>query len=93
MDKPQGTWRHEDKYLVSELELKLLYARLRGLMRPDEHTTHKGFYHISSLYFDDWENSMLWQNVNGVNHRVKYRIRLYENGLLFLEEKSKKLCS
>lgn len=89
MKKVQGLWRHEDKYLVHELELEMLHARLRGLLRSDEHTPDKGFYHISSLYFDDWKNSMLWQNIDGLNHRTKYRVRRYEDGSLFLEEKSK----
>lgn len=89
MKKAQGVWRHEDKYFVHDLEIDLLHARLHGLLQPDKHTPAKGFYHISSLYFDDWENNILWQNINGVNDRTKYRIRRYEDGSLYLEEKCK----
>ena len=89
MKQTQDIWRHEDKYLMHEVELRALQARLRGLLQPDEHTPEKGFYHISSLYFDDWENTMLRQNMEGLNQRIKFRIRRYEDGSLFLEEKSR----
>ena len=83
-------WRHEDKYGVREVDLAILNGRLRGLLFADTHTLSKGYYHISSLYFDDWQNGELNRNIDGVDERTKYRIRRYENGSLFLEEKQKR---
>ena len=88
MKQTQDIWRHEDKYLMHEVELRALQARLRGLLQPDEHTPEKGFYHISSLYFDDWENTMLRQNMEGLNQRIKFRIRRYEDGSLFSKRRA-----
>lgn len=40
----------------------------------------RGYYHIRSIYFDDYHNSSFYSNEAGVDPRVKYRIRIYNAG-------------
>lgn len=84
-------YRVEKKYLVSDLDLTLLYNRLDGLMEKDIHQ-QGDCYQIRSLYFDDFRDSCLEENDAGVDYRRKYRIRTYDpsSGLLRLEIKEKK---
>lgn len=84
-------YRHEYKYLLDARQAAVLKARIRCLMPPDAHVDEEGGYRIQSLYFDDHEDSCLWENQQGYDHRSKFRIRYYNNdtGRLMLEKKSK----
>ena len=69
-------YRHELKFLVSEITLEKLKYRLSAIMEMDEH--HKDdFYTIRSLYFDDYYDSLYNENLAGTDNRYKYRIRYY----------------
>ncbi len=48
-------------------------------------------YHIRSLYFDDIFNTAMWEKMDGVHTRKKWRIRLYNysDKKISLEKKSK----
>ena len=46
-------YRHEEKYICSEADLRCLEIRLRALMTPDVHAGPGGSYLIRSVYFDD----------------------------------------
>ncbi len=70
-------FRHELKYLINEGDAALIRQRLQMVMEPDRHA-RKGSYHIRSLYFDDYWNTAYNDKINGVDHRQKYRIRLYD---------------
>ena len=70
-------FRHEFKYLISRSELAHLRMRMGALMRPDPHVDGNGFYHISSLYFDDLDNTCYFENESGTDPREKFRIRIY----------------
>lgn len=83
-------YRHELKFLVSDRELEILRYRLKALMEQDRH--QKGdSYRIRSLYFDDFWDSYLQENEDGVDQRKKYRIRIYDgkDTTIKLEKKSK----
>ncbi len=84
-------YRNELKYIISDIEEAILTNRLSSLMKKDSHTNGEGFYTIKSLYFDNYDNEMLYDNENGVDPRGKYRIRCYNNDFnhLFLECKHK----
>lgn len=84
-------YRVEKKYLVSDMDLALLAARLDGVMEKDIHQ-QGDCYQIRSLYFDDLRDSCLEENDAGVDYRKKYRIRTYDpaTGFLRLEIKEKK---
>ncbi len=82
--------RHELKYYVNAAEIEALRMRLFPVMQLDKHC-QKGPYAIRSLYFDDAYDSAYYDKEQGVMHRDKYRIRIYNNSdeVIFLERKRK----
>ena len=82
--------RVEDKYWCSERDMLLLEARVKTVMRPDILAGGKP-YQITSLYFDDLNDSCRQASEDGVPERKKYRIRIYNNSpeLIKLEVKYK----
>lgn len=84
-------YRHEYKYHISDTELALIKSQLSPIVQKDRNVGEKGFYNISSLYFDDIYNSCLFDNENGYDPREKYRIRIYNHNVerISLERKRK----
>jgi len=82
--------RHELKYYVNAAEIAALRMRLFPVMELDSHCKN-GPYAIRSLYFDDAYDSAYYDKMDGVMHRDKYRIRIYNNSdeVIFLERKRK----
>lgn len=74
-------FRHEMKYPVSFLEEAVIEERIRLLMKKDVHSGSDGTYLISSLYFDDFEDTCYFENENGTDPREKIRIRVYNHDL------------
>lgn len=84
-------YRHELKFLVPEITLEKLKYRLEPFMDLDEHHPDE-MYRIRSLYFDDYFDTCLNENLAGTDNRYKYRIRFYEDNLDFIKlEKKYKL--
>ncbi len=87
-------YRVENKYLVTDVELKLLEARLKSIMPMDVHTNGNA-YQIRSLYFDDLADRCMDENDAGIDIREKYRIRIYQPhadfGRLEIKEKNHQL--
>ena len=83
-------YRHELKFLVTDAQLETVRYRLKPLMRPDIHQKEGG-YTIRSLYFDDFYDSCMRENEDGIDNRRKYRIRIYEgdDSVIRLEKKIK----
>ena len=83
-------YRHELKFLVSDLTLEKLKYRLSSVMEIDEHQ-YGDSYSIRSLYFDDLFDKCLNENLAGTDNRYKYRIRLYRGNsdYINLEKKYK----
>ena len=84
--------RHEVKYFISYGEYLVLRDKLMAAMPMDEHSVKQSRgYHISSLYFDDINNSAMWEKMDGVQDRQKYRIRIYnlKDSPIHLENKMK----
>lgn len=71
------SYRHELKYYISLPEYELLSRALSLTMKRDRFAQKTGGYFIRSLYFDDYEDRGLWQKLDGVDDRDKYRIRAY----------------
>lgn len=78
-NKDKIKYRHEFKYIISSAELPLLKNRINNLLTPDIHSGQAGIYNIRSLYFDDYYNSRLKENINGTDPREKFRIRIYNH--------------
>lgn len=71
-------FRHEWKHEISKGDLLILRSRLGTVLTPDRHAVD-GKYRIRSLYFDSIRDKALWEKINGVNRREKFRIRCYDN--------------
>lgn len=84
--------RHEQKYYISQGDAYYLSTLLKRTMQPDRNADANGEYHIRSLYFDDCFNSAISDKIDGVMHRHKYRIRIYNysDKKIRLERKSKR---
>ncbi len=85
------SYRHELKYLISHADLALVRARIRPLLKKDEHVTERGVYTVRSLYFDDYGNTAYNDKLQGGIERQKFRIRIYNgsDGVIRLEHKTK----
>lgn len=84
-------FRHEDKFIIDNMQAEILKARARAIMRPDSHTGADGRYSIKSLYFDNINNDCYFDSENGNDPRAKFRIRIYNNDttMIRLEKKIK----
>lgn len=87
-------YRHEYKFIVTQAALSVLGTRLDAIIPRDIHADNgnDGQYRIISLYFDDINMSCYYDNENGYDLRVKWRIRIYDHSdeVIFLEKKSKR---
>ncbi len=79
MNAEKDKYRHEFKYPISSTELAVLEYRVKGLLSKDSHVGPTGKYIISSLYFDDYDDSFFYENENGTDPREKFRIRIYNH--------------
>lgn len=83
--------RFERKYYVENLAGSLIVKRF--LLTDTMLKFHKAFpdRHISSIYFDDIRNASFYENIDGLFHKVKLRIRWYDQdpSQCFLEIKTK----
>lgn len=70
-------YRHEWKFLCGEGELQMLEDRIRHICPLDSHVGEDGRYTIRSLYFDTYDDRCFYENEAGIDHRKKYRIRIY----------------
>jgi hypothetical protein len=75
----ENRYRHEFKYVCSLGQLKVIQARMTGLVPLDAHAGPEGIYNIRSLYFDDYYDSYLKDNESGTDPREKFRIRIYNH--------------
>ena len=83
-------FRHELKHEISVSDMYALRSRLSAVLQIDSHALD-GRYQIRSLYFDDMLDSALYEKLNGVNMREKFRLRYYngDTSFIVLEKKSK----
>ena len=73
--------RHEHKIVLTRAQYFVLSARMRALMTPDPHMPSADGYLISSLYFDDMQESAYYEKISGSADRKKYRMRIYNGDL------------
>ncbi len=73
--------RVEDKYDIDAHRMDILEHRCKALLTPDEFMGEKGYYTVSSIYFDDLSDSSYHDTVNGFPTRRKYRVRIYNRDL------------
>ena len=69
--------RHELKYFINERQYFVLSGILDAVLSRDPNGDEFNEYHIRSLYFDTEFNTALFDKLDGVQNRDKYRIRIY----------------
>ncbi len=69
--------RHELKFFISEMQYHLLSNALDHVLHRDPNGDENNEYHIRSLYFDTVFDTALFDKLDGVQNRDKYRIRIY----------------
>ena len=77
-------YRHEVKHLITQADAISIRHNLSAVAKTDPHVQADGSYTIRSLYFDDIRNTALWEKLDGVNERRKFRIRYYNDDLSFI---------
>lgn len=84
-------YRQEWKIEIDPGDLWELRQRLGQICRSDPHGKN-GAYQVRSLYFDTPEDAALWEKLDGVNRREKFRLRYYDEDLSYLQlEKKEKI--
>ena len=83
--------RHELKFFINEMQYFVLSGVLDQVLQRDPNGDEYNEYHIRSLYFDTVFNDALFDKMDGVQHRDKYRIRIYNfsDKIIKLECKTK----
>lgn len=90
MKEPRG--RHELKHYINYADVLQLRARLPFVAGLDSFAQRNKGYRVKSLYFDNYQDKVLREKIDGINGREKFRIRLYNDdpSMIKLEKKSKK---
>jgi SPX domain protein involved in polyphosphate accumulation len=83
--------RHELKFYIHPHDYLALRQRVSPLLALDGNSNDAEGYGIRSLYFDGPNNHALYDKLNGIFSREKYRIRVYNGSdkVIKLERKSK----
>ncbi|MBR2547341.1 MAG: polyphosphate polymerase domain-containing protein [Eubacterium sp.] len=82
--------RKELKYIIRTDDTALLEQRIGKIMDPDSNN-RSGSYTVRSLYFDSFGDTDYNEKLDGLTHRKKIRIRIYNgsDALIKLELKIK----
>ncbi len=82
--------RHEEKYILTYAQYAVLRQRAIQTLQPDPHG-EGGTYTITSLYFDDPQDTGLYEKLDGLALHSKFRVRTYgsSDGFIKLERKDK----
>jgi len=77
-------YRHEVKHIINRSDAIAIRNNMTAVASSDSHVQDDGTYLIRSLYFDDLNDTALWEKLDGVNERRKFRIRYYNGELSFI---------
>jgi hypothetical protein len=85
-------YRNELKFLINAHQKNLIAAKLSKISQRDSFSDPDGGYLVSSLYFDDYDQSAFFDKLNGVKDRKKFRVRVYnyQSDVIKLERKIKR---
>jgi len=85
-------YRNELKYLINSHQKITMAKKLSNICQRDAFSDADGGYHISSLYFDDYNQNALVDKLIGIRDRKKFRIRVYNSrsDVIKLERKIKR---
>lgn len=83
-------YRHEYKYICQKQQQVLIENKIQGIMEHDNHAGQAKQYAIRSLYFDDYYDSCLHDNISGNDPREKFRVRIYNHNKAYIRLELKK---
>lgn len=85
-------YRNELKFLINAHQKRIMASKLSEICQRDSFSDADGGYLISSLYFDDYNQSGIVDKFSGISDRKKFRIRVYNNqpNIIKLERKIKR---
>ncbi len=84
-------FRHELKHIINYSDYLTVKNAVSRVAKPDQYSQKDGGYSIRSIYFDNFADKALFEKLNGLSVRHKYRIRFYNfnSDFIRLEKKSK----
>lgn len=71
-------YRHELKFMLSQIEYVNLKCLLAAAMNLDENAQSREEYYIRSLYFDTMTDADYASKIMGISERRKIRLRIYD---------------
>jgi hypothetical protein len=85
-------YRNELKYFINAHQKMVMANKLSKICQRDSFSDPDGGYLISSLYFDDYNQSAIFDKLSGIKDRKKYRVRVYnyQSNIIKLERKIKR---
>ena len=85
-------YRNELKFFVNAHQKNMMVNKLRKICQRDSFSDAEGGYLISSLYFDDYNQSAFFDKLSGISDRKKFRVRVYncQSNVIKLERKIKR---
>ncbi len=85
-------FRNELKFLINAHQKNLMAIKLGGICQQDSFSDADGGYLVSSLYYDDCQQSAYFDKLNGIRDRKKFRVRVYnhQSNVIKLERKIKR---
>ena len=85
-------YRNELKFIINAHQKNVMANKLSNICQRDSFSDADGGYLISSLYFDDYNQSAFFDKLSGIRDRKKFRIRVYnyQFDVIKLERKIKR---
>jgi hypothetical protein len=85
-------YRNELKYLINAHQKNVMANKLSKICQRDSFSDADGGYLVSSLYFDDYNQSAIFDKLSGIRDRKKFRVRIYnyQSNVIKLERKIKR---
>ncbi len=82
-------YRNEWKFLTNVHQKEVMANKLSRMCQRDSHSDAEGGYWVSSLYFDDYNQSAFFDKLSGIRDRKKFRVRIYnhQSDVIKLERK------
>ena len=85
-------YRNELKFFINAHQKNVMANKLSKICQRDSFSDADGGYLISSLYFDDYNQSAFFDKLSGIRDRKKFRVRVYnyQSNVIKLERKIKR---
>lgn len=85
-------YRNELKFYINAHQKNIMANKLSKICHRDPFSDPDGGYLVSSLYFDDYNQSAFYDKLSGIRYRKKFRVRVYnyQSDVIKLERKIKR---